>query len=124
MEGFTSREPLGGWRCNHCGADTHSPNAHSERCHLTLQAEIARLKDAWESAELRADDGWLEVERIGGKRDILAEKVKQQEAEIDEFRVSTEDCKTRLAIAKRIAAMMRSKIVELEGKINAAGRGE
>ena len=88
------------------------------------EAEVERLKEAWESAELRADDGWREVERIGGERDILAEKVKQQEAEIDELRVSTEDCKNRLEIAKRIAAMMRSEIVELKGKIDAAGRGE
>jgi len=26
--------------------------------------EVERLKDAWEAAELRADDGWHEVERL------------------------------------------------------------
>ncbi len=91
---------------------------------LEAVSEIEQLKDAWESAELRADDGWREVERIGGERDILAEKVKQQEAEIDELRVSTEDCKNRLEVAKIIAAMMRSEIVELKGKIDATGREE
>ena len=28
------------------------------------EAEIERLKDAWESAELRADAGWCEAERL------------------------------------------------------------
>jgi hypothetical protein len=43
MEGFLDRQPLGGYRCEHCGADTHEPEAHREGCAATWRhrAEVA-----------------------------------------------------------------------------------
>ena len=46
MKGFTPRTPLDGWKCDACGADTHDPIAHRQKCVPCLQNEIDSLLKA------------------------------------------------------------------------------
>ncbi len=50
------------------------------------RAEVEQLKEAWESAELRADDGWREVERL---RKDLSEAVRYLRAAKKQFAPNT-----------------------------------
>jgi len=46
MKGFTMRGETvaNGYRCDYCGADTHNPESHREKCLGQKDAEIERLK--------------------------------------------------------------------------------
>jgi hypothetical protein len=45
MEGFISRPgTCGGLQCLACGADTHEPEAHRQRCAAALLAELEQLR--------------------------------------------------------------------------------
>lgn len=45
MNGFTKLlPPMDGWKCNFCGALTHYPDEHTEKCRTRREAEIDRLK--------------------------------------------------------------------------------
>ena len=51
-----------------------------------LMAEVERLKDAWESAELRADDGWLEVERLRKDLQLSFEERDEARGEVERLK--------------------------------------
>jgi hypothetical protein len=55
------------------------------------EAEVERLKDAWESAELRADDGWREAERLRKGLTLAFEELDEERVEVQRLRDGLND---------------------------------
>jgi hypothetical protein len=77
---------------------------------VALRDEVERLKEAWESAELRADDGWREVERL---RKLCASRPKLPDLRGRSFREVDDATEAFYA-----------ETIEWEVSVDAAGRGE
>jgi hypothetical protein len=87
------------------------------------EAEVERLKDAWESAELRADDGWREAERQNRLRRKAVQKARRKHNEIKRLRKLCADRPNMVAATMNLTGAVIAFDRWLD-KIDAAGRGE